>query len=324
MANLALNYFADHLPYRPYCTDELLYGLRIVAKDQAILAKFIQQNPPHAQYWLVFDVDRMGAAIDWTDCNAPAPNITVKNQKNGHAHLLYALQTPVRTAPEASLKALKYAAAVEHGLCKKLQADVNYSGLICKNPYHSHWQVTVWREEPYALDELADYVDLNTSDSRRANVDYGLGRNCQLFEKTRKWAYKAIRQGFPDFRQWQHAVIQRVEMYNVHLINPLSLPECSGIGRSIAKWTHQRFTACSFEQYVIDTHTPEMQAQRGQKNKAEVQAAKGKKGGIAKGEAYSDKREQALQMFSCGMSRQAIATTLGVHRNTLRNWLMHK
>ncbi|ECP5540391.1 plasmid replication protein [Salmonella enterica] len=324
MANLALDYFADNLPNRPYCTDELLYGLRIRDKEQAILARFIQHNPPHSMYWFGLDVDRVGAAIDWTDCNAPAPNITVKNQKNGHAHLLYALQTPVRTAPEASLKALKYAAAVERGLCEKLQADVNYSGLICKNPYNSHWQVTVWRDEPYTLDELADYVDLKTPDSRRTEVDYGLGRNCLLFEKTRKWSYKAIRQGFPDFDQWQRAVVQRVEMYNSQLATPLSLSECGHIGRSIAKWTHKRFTAHSFEQYVIDTHTPEIQATRGRvggkNNKREVQAVKGRTGGIAKGEAYSEKREQARLLRVQGLSYQAIADVIEASRRSVINW----
>ncbi|WP_283715009.1 replication initiation protein, partial [Shigella sonnei] len=79
------------------------------------------------------------AAIDWSDRNAPAPNITVKNPVNGHAHLLYALNIAVRTAPDASVKALKYAAAIERALCEKLGADVNYSGLICKNPFHLEW-----------------------------------------------------------------------------------------------------------------------------------------------------------------------------------------
>ncbi|EFG8321033.1 plasmid replication protein, partial [Escherichia coli] len=137
--------------------------LRISGKGRALLARYIQQNQPHAQFWLVFDVDRVGAAIDWSDRNAPAPNITVKNPENGHAHLLYALNLAVRTAPDASVKALKYAAAIERALCEKLDADVNYSGLICKNPFHLEWQVMEWREEAYALDELADYLDLRAS-----------------------------------------------------------------------------------------------------------------------------------------------------------------
>ncbi len=99
------------------------FGLRISGKGRALLARYIQQNQPHAQFWLVFDVDREGAAIDWSDRNAPAPNITVKNPVNGHAHLLYALNIAVRTAPDASVKALKYAAAVERSLCEKLCAE---------------------------------------------------------------------------------------------------------------------------------------------------------------------------------------------------------
>ena len=41
---------------------------------------------------------------------------------------------------------------------------------------------------------------------------------------TRKWAYRAIRQGWPAVSQWLEAVIQRVEMYNASLPVPLSPP----------------------------------------------------------------------------------------------------
>ena len=226
----ALQYFDENLPHRPYHTDDLAFGLRISGKGRALLARYIQQNQPHAQFWLVFDVDRVGAAIDWSDRNAPAPNITVKNPVNGHAHLLYALNIAVRTAPDSSVKALKYAAAIERALCEKLDAD-----------------------------------DLSASARRSIDKHYGMGRNCHLFEMTRKWAYRAIRQGWPAFSQWLDAVIQRVEMYNASLPVPLSPPECRAIGKSIAKYTHRNFTPETFAQYVADTHTPEIQAARGRK-----------------------------------------------------------
>ena len=307
-----LQLFREKLPHKPYCTNDFTYGVRILPKDIAILARFIQQNQPHAQHWLAFDVDRTGAAIDWSDRNCPAPNITVKNPRNGHAHLLYALTLPVRTAPDASASALKYAAVIERALCEKLGADVNYSGLICKNPFHQEWQVVEWRRELYTLDELADYLDLSASARRRVDKDYGMGRNWYLFEKVRKWAYRAIRQGWPVFSQWLDAVIQRVEMYNASLPVPLSPAECRAIGKSIAKYTHRNFTPETFAQYVADTHTPEIQAKRG------------RKGGIAKGEAYDDKRFMALCMLENGYSQKAIAAMLNVHRNTIRNWAMHK
>ncbi|STQ88882.1 Replicase family [Edwardsiella ictaluri] len=62
--------------------------------------------------------------------------------------LLYALDTAVRTAPDnSSLKALRYAAAIERGLRDKLRADLGYSSLLCKNPLHDYWGVTEWRSE---------------------------------------------------------------------------------------------------------------------------------------------------------------------------------
>ncbi|EKE6834973.1 replication initiation protein [Escherichia coli] len=326
MISPAIDYFAANLPYRPYHANELLYGLRIDKAAKAVLARYIQHNPPHAMYWLVFDVDRPVAAIDWNDLNAPTPNFTVKNPVNGHAHLFYGLKTAVRVAKDGSIKAIEFAAAVERGLRDKLKSDTGYAGLICKNPLHTYWQVVEWRGELYELAELADYVDLYAptaaNDEQAFDIDfsYGLGRNCWLFNLTRIWSYTAIRQGWPDFPQWKEAVIQRVEMYNVQLSVPLSHKECVCIGSSIAKWTHKRFTEAGFEQYVADTHTSEIQARRGRKNRSEVQAAKGRKGGIAKGNAYGDKREQARVLRVKGLSYQAIADAIQVSRRSVINW----
>lgn len=291
----ALQYFEENLPHRPYHTDDLAFGLRISGKGRALLARYIQQNQPHAQFWLVFDVDREGAAIDWSDRNAPAPNITVKNPVNGHAHLLYALNIAVRTAPDASVKALKYAAAVERSLCEKLCADVNYSGLICKNPFHLEWQVMEWREEAYTLDELADY--LSASARRSIDKHYGMGRNCHLFEMTRKWAYRAIRQGWPAFSQWLDAVIQRVEMYNASLPVPLSPPECRAIGKSIAKYTYRKFSPEGF---------------------SAVQAARGRKGGNANSSENQAIKGQKSKRVAVATSARTLKpwVTLGISRAT--------
>ncbi|MDC7892423.1 replication initiation protein, partial [Escherichia coli] len=282
-------------PHRPYHTDDLAFGLRISGKGRALLARYIQQNQPHAQFWLVFDVDREGAAIDWSDRNAPAPNITVKNPVNGHAHLLYALNIAVRTAPDASVKALKYAAAVERSLCEKLCADVNYSGLICKNPFHLEWQVMEWREEAYTLDELADY--LSASARRSIDKHYGMGRNCHLFEMTRKWAYRAIRQGWPAFSQWLDAVIQRVEMYNASLPVPLSPAECRAIGKSIAKYTYRKFSPEGF---------------------SAVQAARGRKGGNANSSENQAIKGQKSKRVAVATSARTLKpwVTLGISRAT--------
>ncbi|EMN7083802.1 TPA: replication initiation protein [Escherichia coli] len=316
----ALQYFEENLPHRPYHTDDLAFGLRISGKGRALLARYIQQNQPHAQFWLVFDVDREGAAIDWSDRNAPAPNITVKNPVNGHAHLLYALNIAVRTAPDASVKALKYAAAIERALCEKLGADVNYSGLICKNPFHLEWQVMEWREEAYTLDELADYLDLSASARCSIDKHYGMGRNCHLFETLRKWAYRAIRLGWPDYERWLEAVIQRVGMLNSQLPVPLSEAECRAIGKSVAKYTHRKFSPEGFSA---------VQAARGRKggkaNSSKNQADKGKIGGknsgVVRWTANDDKRRRALDMYILGASTEDIAVAVGVSSRTVRRWM---
>ena len=212
--------------------------MRIAGKERAILAKYIQFNQPHAMFWLGFDVDRIGAAIDWSDRNAPAPTLTITNPENGHAHLLYALETSIRTAPDGKMKPLRYAAAVENALRRKLGADTGYSGLICKNPNHSHWKIA---------------------------ADYGLGRNCTLFDKTRKWAYRAIRQGWPEYEQWLQACYDRASAYNQQFAAPLDDNEVIGIAKSIAKWTFNIFSKEKFEAYVRDSHSSKIQSIRGRK-----------------------------------------------------------
>lgn len=218
-------------------------------------------------FWLGFDVDRIGAAIDWSDRNAPAPTLTITNPENGHAHLLYALKTSIRTAPDGKMKPLRYAAAVENALRKKLEADSGYSGLICKNPNHSHWKIAVWQPELYTLDWLADSLDLNAANDKEILDDYGLGRNCALFDRTRKWAYRAIRQGWPEYDKWLIACYQRATMYNLQLDNPLMDREVMSIAKSIAKWTSSVFTKSSFELFVNKTHASEIQSKRGAKSK---------------------------------------------------------
>jgi hypothetical protein len=165
------------------------------------------------------------------------------------------------------MKPLKYAAAVENALRKKLAADVGYSGLICKNPNHGYWKIAVWQPELYTLDWLADSLDLNAANDKEIVADYGLGRNCTLFDKTRKWAYRAIRQGWPEYGQWLQACYERASAYNLQFSTPLEYNEVKGIAKSIAKWTHTNFSEDSFSAYVKKTHSREIQSIRGQKSK---------------------------------------------------------
>ncbi|WP_421949949.1 replication initiation protein [Pectobacterium versatile] len=91
MHNAALTLFNDWLPHKACFSDELHFGVRVAAKECAILAKYIQFNQPHAMFWLRFDVDHVSAAIDWSKRRAL---LIITNPANGHTNLLYALNPP--------------------------------------------------------------------------------------------------------------------------------------------------------------------------------------------------------------------------------------
>lgn len=295
-----LELFRERLPAKPYHTDDLAAGLLIRSAERAALARYIQPNGPTHRWWLVYDVDRPGAALDWSERGAPPPSITAMNPLNGHAHLIYGLEIAVRTAPDAKSAPLRYAAAVDCALQRVLDADPGYSGLICKNPLNPHWKIAVWEPRLYTLADLDSWLDLTPAqDKRKRLADYGLGRNCNIFEQTRLWAYRAIRQGWPQFDQWQAACLDRALMYNAQLAAPLDHQEVKHLARSVAKWTHQHLDPAAFSAW---------------------QAAQGRKGGLAKGAANAGKRTQALAMLESGASQQQVADQLGVAARTIRNW----
>lgn len=309
MNRAQLDLFRERLPRKPYHTDEFTTGLSIADVSRALGARYIQPNGPTHRHWLVFDVDHAAATLSWDDVGAPAPNITVTNRANGHAHLIYGLETPIRTAPDGKVAPLWYAAAIEAALREKLGADLGYSGLICKNPLHTHWLVQVWEPASYDLSWLADYLDLSPYNGRKQLPAYGLGRNCTLFEKTRQWAYKAIRQGWPGYEAWLSAVIDRAIGYNVQFEPPLPANEVRHIAKSIAKWTHRNLTPAGF---------------------SAVQAARGAKGGkVSKGggrpsnsgKARADLLPEVLRLKGMGYSNRDIGEDLGISSSTVSLYL---
>jgi|TARA_B100001079_G_scaffold267652_1_gene276744 hypothetical protein len=251
--NLAL--FSQRLPRKPYHTDNPQHGLRIRDVQKALSSRYIQHNGPTHRYWLVYDVDRECAALDWSDLGAPPPTIVAQNPENGHAHLIYGLDVAVRTAPDAKSGPLRYAAAVDCALRALLGADEDYAGLICKNPLHPHWRVTEWEYRLYELGDLDSWLDLSPYTDRRKKLPaYGLGRNCNLFEHLRLWAYKAIRQGWPEYGRWFEACLTKAEGYNIQQFagtkaGKLPFNEVKATAKSVATYTHKHFSPEGFRAY---------------------------------------------------------------------------
>lgn len=257
-------------PKRPYCADDLAEGLRIRSLERALTKPYIQANPPHLRVWSIHDVDRPGAAVAWEAAGLPPPTWAAVNRENAHAHLVWGLSAPVlvdglgaRDAP------MRYLCAVEACMRNKLHADPGYSGLITKNPAHPLWRVLRGPRISYELGELAEWLpDLDRHKPRQGIKPeaVGLGRNVTLFDRTRKWAYRAIRGywggGLEGWNAWLSAVNSRALVYNGDFQNPLDGREVWHLARSVAKWVWRNFTPQAFADLVKRTHTSELQAAR--------------------------------------------------------------
>lgn len=244
--------FIERLPKKPYCTNALGV-LSIRDKTRALKHAYLQHDSPDAVSTLIFDIDRPGAAYAWEDARLPAPHWIAVNPENNHAHLAYQLASPVCRTDAARALPLRYLAAIERVLANKLGADEGYVGLITKNPLHDSW-LTIWHShEPYTLGYLAEFCpDDQLFVYQRKPEPVGLGRNVTLFDMTRRWAYRAIREYWAPngMDRWERAVMAHLEGLNVHFATSergmLPQSDIRAIARSIARWTWKRTTPSGF------------------------------------------------------------------------------
>jgi hypothetical protein len=115
--------FEELLPHRPYCSDDPGFGVMIRGRKYALRHSHVQLNGPGLQRFIVFDIDRPHAAFADEDCGVATPNVVAVNPANGHGHLLYALQNPVVTTPMGRNEPIRYLAAIERGMLRRLRAD---------------------------------------------------------------------------------------------------------------------------------------------------------------------------------------------------------
>lgn len=237
--------FFERLPARPYCSNGKGERMQIRTQKHAATRPLIQYNKPTTLSWLCFDVDRELAHEAYFDASLPTPSLTVINPDNGHAHVYYGLITPVHKTNAARLKPLKFLAALEEGLRVKLGADAGFAGLIGKTPHHTKWRTLEPHFEAlYEIGELAEYVELPKTMPKRLAIRTGIGRNVEIFDKLRFWAYKWK----SDFlaakksqEHWTAAVMSQALSFNDFSV-PLPLSEIKATAKSVAKWTWLNYT----------------------------------------------------------------------------------
>ena len=132
-----------------------------------------------------------------------------------------------------------------------------------------------------------------------------MGRNCTLFDSGRKWAYKQVLKYrlTGDREEFFEAVRCALEDMN-DFPDPLPNSEVKQIAKSISKWTWKNYTARWTDEKF-----------------SEIQAKRGRLGGLKNGVANYEKREQAKEMRATGMTLQAIADKLEVGKGTISKWL---
>ncbi len=245
----------------------------ILSQGNALTKFYVQPNGPAHIWRMVIDVDREYAAASWIDETAE-PNWIARNRDNGHAHLSWEYTEPLIRSDAGRLKPLRYAAAIEGAYTHRLGGDHGYSGLICKNPLqYKHWDVIAGAEKPYTLDQLAEYVP-NISQWKRPSrqINTQLGRNCQMFEWLRQWAYRNINNRvWISYRAWFEVIELQCRQLNDFSQSsfskkyPLPESEIRAISKSVARWVWRELRG-SQEDYVARTHSSEIQAARGRRS----------------------------------------------------------
>ncbi len=287
----------EELPPKPYCSDDLKTGLRIRPRSTALTKRYIQLNPPHQKVFLTFDLDYCTWSCIAREVDLPQPIWCVGNAKNGHAHLIYGLKYPIYTTSAAHLRPLKWLAAIESAMRRKLRADPMYSGLISKNPWSNKWLVSQTGNLLYTLNYLSEWVDLSMKSLKTPRDEViGLGRNCAVFENVRVWAYREIRRHWGSreecYRNWEKAVRYRCEEENSKFSEPLDRRELWGIAKSISRWVWKHMKPESFSEW-----------QRGNIN-----------------HRWNSKKDEGLALLRSGMTAADVADILGVSERSCYRW----
>ena len=289
-------------PIKPWCCDEF-YQNSPRKLEMALKKRYIQYNPPGYLSFLIVDCDYAGAKDAWKVENLPTPTWTTTNPINGHAHLCWALTSPVWGGGKNKSPSRLFKAVLE-AYRKALRGDVGFACLLTKNPLNTGWHLESECDfTTYDLAELMSCVKLEkVTKNKIPTIRQDIGRNCTLFDKLRFFAYSHARNfDCPD--SFYDALEAEAEKINYTFSEPLPMSEVRSVSRSISRFS-----------YVACVEHDERFLQR--------QAVRGRKGGVAKGLNNMEKRCYAIELNSRGVSKQKIANELKVSRDCVNRWVL--
>ena len=234
-------------PYFARCSDHKTAAI-VRPREYALRYPYMQINRRDMVSWLIFDLDHANS-LAWDDAGLPAPNLVVRNRKNGHSHLFYAI-APVCTSEKARDKPIAYMKAIYTAFAIRLNADSDYhSGPVAKTPGHPWWSTTELHSHVYDLGELADTVDLAVTPWSKGPQldDLPHSRHCILFEQMRYFAYSIVnrereRGTFESFMRQLEAFAHNHNNFARNGFDQnLMLSSLRATVRSVARWCWTRY-----------------------------------------------------------------------------------
>ncbi|WP_241165523.1 replication initiation protein [Serratia marcescens] len=168
-----------------------------------------------------------------------------KSPDSGRCHYGYMLNAPISSTEKSRQKPVKFARALYYNMATRLGADLGYAGLITKNPLNPHWSPFWSGADLYELNDLADCFDDLEEPKKRENTEFAFGRNVEMFDTIRKWAYKNVLKykNESSFNDFQNELLLKCQMHNAYLNANDLLPynEIKATSKSIAKWCWSKF-----------------------------------------------------------------------------------
>ena len=303
--NITLDRFFNALPDYPRSTNNFEHGSYKNRKEEAIYNRYIQHNRNQKIHYLAFDIDYDEAYWAANDALLPPPTIITLNGNNGRGHLLYELKDPITICDEHPKPNL-YAKDIHENYTTRLNADTDYTGSITKCPLHSSYRVYTNDSAIYTLADLKDYALPSPSKAKRCKPSSGayLGRNCQLFEQCRMWAYHAWREASSNRSKFDADVLKWCQDYNTSKFEqPLNFNEVKGIAKSVVKWVWNEFSKEIFS---------EIQSRRGQRGSEVTARNKRKKKEIEIREAI-----KKLKASNEKVSQSAVARITSISQQNI-------
>lgn len=237
--------FLELLPERPYAADIARFQ-RVFSKENAITKRLVQINHPMIVNWVSFDLDEDDSYFVPEERGCPEPHFISVNRENGHAHAAYLVNSVTMWGGRTPV--VRLLEDVKHGLSKRMGSDPNFSGHLTKNPFNKHWETHWQAVAPYDLSRLADCLDRNDK-KRSRGVTIGVGRNCSIFDRLRRDAYREVlpfkRTGRSE-EDFCEVMFSDALRMNRRFASPLCQQEVKGIAKSVSKWVWDRFSDAEF------------------------------------------------------------------------------